>query len=93
MKEETRKAVKLGDLNKFLSEGHVRSLEGLSIEGDIEIEMDASAADMGSILAAGFSQEIAQIAAQLLNFSKALGYPADNLLMPPSPNLAVTPEK
>jgi hypothetical protein len=83
MAEESRKAIKLSDLNKFLSEGEIRSLEGLSIEGDIEIEVDVGGADLGPILMAGFGQEIVKMATQLLNFSKAMGYPADNLLMPP----------
>lgn len=83
MAEESRKAIKLSDLNKFLSEGEIRSLEGLSIEDDIEIEVDVGGADLGPILMAGFGQEIVKMATQLLNFSKAMGYPADNLLMPP----------
>ncbi len=83
MAEESRKAIKLSDLNKFLSEGEIRSFEGLSIEGDIEIEVDVGGADLGPILMAGFGQEVVKMATQLLNFSKALGYPADNLLMPP----------
>jgi acetyl-CoA decarbonylase/synthase complex subunit delta len=83
MAEESRKAIKLSDLNKFLSEGEISSLEGLSIEGDVEIEVDVGGANVGPILAAGFGQEIVKMATQLLNFSKALGYPADNLLVPP----------
>jgi acetyl-CoA decarbonylase/synthase complex subunit delta len=81
MAEESRKAIKLGELNKFLSEGEIRSLEGLSIEGDIKIEVDVGGADLGPILMAGFGQEIVKTATQLLNFSKALGYPADSLLV------------
>lgn len=83
MAEESKNAIKLSDLNKFLSEGEIRSLEGLSIEGDIEIEVDVGGADLGPILMAGFGQEIVKMATQLLNFSKALGYPADNLIVPP----------
>ncbi len=83
MAEESRKAIKLSDLNKFFSEGEIRSFEGLSIEGDIEIEVDVGGADLGPILMAGFGQEVVKMATQLLNFSKALGYPADSLLMPP----------
>jgi acetyl-CoA decarbonylase/synthase complex subunit delta len=83
MAEESRKAIKLSDLNKFLSEGEIRSLEGLSLEGDIEIEVDVGGADLGPILMAGFGQEIVKMATQLLNFSKALGYPADTLPVPP----------
>jgi acetyl-CoA decarbonylase/synthase complex subunit delta len=83
MAEESRKAIKLSDLNKFLSEGEIRSLEGLSIEGDIEIEVDVGGADLGPIHMAGFGQEIVKMATQLLSFSKALGYPADNLQVPP----------
>ncbi|UEC43616.1 MAG: hypothetical protein METHAR1v1_1560009 [Methanothrix sp.] len=83
MEEESRKAVMLSDMNKLLSEGEVRSLEGLSIEGDIEIELDVGGPGLGPILMAGFGQEIVKTATQLLNVSKALGYPADNLLVPP----------
>ena len=82
MAEDSRKAIKLSDLNKVLSEGEIRSFEGLSIEGDIEIEVDVGGADLGPILMASFGQEIVKMATQLLSFSKALGYPADNLLMP-----------
>ncbi len=90
MAEESRKAVKLGDLNSFLSEREIRSIEGLSIEGDIEIEVDTGGMDAGPILATSLGQEIVNTAIQLLNFSKALGYPADNLLMP---GQAVPPKK
>lgn len=83
MAEESRKAIKLGELNKFLSEGNISCLEGLSIEGDIEIEVEGGGADLGPVLVADFGQEIAKMATQLLNFSKAMGYPAENLLVPP----------
>ena len=90
MAEESRKAVKLGDLNRFLSEREIRSIEGFSIEGDIEIEVDAGGMDAVPILAASFGSEIVKTATQLLNFSKALGYPADNLFIPGQP---VPPKK
>lgn len=83
MAEESRKAIKLGELNKFLSEGNISCLEGLSIEGDIEIEVEGGGADLGPALMAGFGQELVKTATQLLNFSKALGYPADSLLVQP----------
>ena len=82
MAEESRKAVKLSNLNSLLSEGKITSLEGLSLEGDIEIEVDVGGADVGPILMVGFGQELARMATQLLNFSKSLGYPADSLLIP-----------
>jgi len=93
MAEESREGIKLEDLNKFFSEGNVQSVEGLSIEGDLEIELDTGGEGAGPILAACFGQEVVQMATQLLNFSKALGYPADSLLMPPSPSQVVTPKK
>ena len=83
MAEESRKAIKLGELNKILSEGNISCLEGLSIEGDIEIEVDVGGAGVGPVLMAGFGQELVKTATQLLNFSKALGYPADSLLVQP----------
>jgi len=83
MAEESRKAIKLGELNKLLSKGEIHTIDGLSIEGDIEIEVDVGGADVGPILMAGFGQELVKTATQLLNFSKALGYPADSLLVQP----------
>jgi len=74
--------ITLADLNKTLSEMNVQSLEGVKIEGDVEIEIDAGAGGVGPLFAYYFGQEIAQIAMQLLKFAQVVGYPTANLLQP-----------
>ena len=74
--------ITLSDLNKTLTEMNVQSLEGLTIEGDVEIEIDAGAGGVGPLFAYYFGQEAAKIAMQLMNFAKAVGYPVENLLQP-----------
>lgn len=74
------KTLKLSDLNKFFSDGEVQSLEGISIEGEVDLELDLGNGDIGALLAASFGQEIAKVATNLINFSRAMGYPVDPLL-------------
>jgi acetyl-CoA decarbonylase/synthase complex subunit delta len=83
--------ITLSDLNKTLSEMNVQSLEGIKIEGDIEIEIDAGAGGVGPLFAYYFGQEAAQIAMQLIKFAKAVGYPVDSLLSPVAVAQAVAP--
>src|SRR5512138_348162 len=83
--------ITLSDLNKTLSEMNVQSLEGVKIEGDIEIEIDAGAGGVGPLFAYYFGQEAAQIAMQLIKFAKAVGYPVETLLQPVAVAQAVAP--
>lgn len=83
--------ITLSDLNKTLSEMNVQSLEGVKIEGDIEIEIDAGAGGVGPLFAYYFGQEAAQIAMQLIKFAKAVGYPVESLLQPVAAAAAVAP--
>ena len=83
--------ISLSDLNKTLAEMNVQSLEGLKIEGDVEIEIDAGAGGVGPLFAYYFGQEAAKIAMQLMNFAKAVGYPVENLLQPVAVAQAISP--
>jgi len=83
--------ITLSDLNKTLSEMNVQSLEGLKIEGDVEIDLDIGAGGVGPMFAYYFGQEAAKIAMQLINFAKAVGYPVENLLQPVAVAQAVAP--
>jgi acetyl-CoA decarbonylase/synthase complex subunit delta len=83
--------ITLSDLNKTLSEMNVQSLEGVKIEGDIEIEIDAGAGGVGPLFAYYFGQEAAKIAMQLMNFAKSVGYPVDALMQPVAVAQAVAP--
>jgi len=88
---EEKKSLKLSDLNKTLSDYGVEALEGVSIEGDIEIDIDAGAGGVGPLFAYYFGQEVAQVAMQLFNFAKKMGYPADALLQPVAVAQAAAP--
>ncbi|HOV51574.1 MAG TPA: acetyl-CoA synthase subunit delta, partial [Methanothrix sp.] len=83
--------ITLSDLNKTLSEMNVQSLEGVKIEGDIEIELDAGAGGVGPLFAYYFGQEAAKIAMQLMNFAKAVGYPVETLMQPVAVASAIAP--
>ncbi|MHC1631307.1 MAG: CO dehydrogenase/acetyl-CoA synthase subunit delta [Methanotrichaceae archaeon] len=94
------KKITLSDLNKQLSEANVQSLEGVTIEGDIELEIESGAGGIGPLFAYYFGSEVAKVAVQLVNMAKACGYPVDSLLQPvavagaisPPPKELVTPE-
>ncbi|HOT08020.1 MAG: Acetyl-CoA decarbonylase/synthase complex subunit delta 1 [Methanosaeta sp. PtaB.Bin039] len=83
--------IKLSDLNKTLADYGVEALQGVSIEGDIEIEIDAGAGGVGPLFAYYFGQEVAQIAVQLVKFARTMGYPVDALLAPAAVAQAVSP--
>src|SRR5512136_496251 len=83
--------ISLSDLNKTLTEMNVQSLEGLKIEGDVEIEIDAGAGGVGPLFAYYFGQQAAEIAMQLIKFAKAVGYPVDGLLQPVAMAQAISP--
>ncbi|MCX6675280.1 MAG: CO dehydrogenase/acetyl-CoA synthase subunit delta [Methanothrix sp.] len=83
--------ISLSDLNKTLSEMNVQSLEGVTIEGDVEIELDTGAGGVGPLFAYYFGQEAAKIALQLISFAKAVGYPVENLMQPVAVAQAIAP--
>ena len=64
----------------------IEAIEGITIEGDIDLEMDTSGG-LDPQLAYMLGQETAQIATHFINISRLLGYPVDQLLHIPKPNL------
>ncbi len=78
MADET-KSLKMKDINEVLSDYKIQNMEGVVLEGDIEIEMDLSSGMLPS-LEQSLGQECTKIALQLLNLSRAMGYPADGML-------------
>jgi CO dehydrogenase/acetyl-CoA synthase delta subunit len=71
--------MKMKDINETLSDYQVQGLEGVILEGDIEIEMDISSGAQ-SLLAQSLGQEFTNLALQLFNFSRSMGYPADSMI-------------
>ncbi len=76
---DEKKSLKMKDINEALSDYQVQSLEGVILEGDIEIEMDLSSGAQ-PLLAQSLGQEFTKLALQLFNFSRAMGYPVDSML-------------
>lgn len=74
---DEKKSLKMKDINEALSDYQVQSLEGVILEGDIEIEMDISGGPQ-PMLAQSLGQEFTKLALQLFNFSRAMGYPVDS---------------
>jgi len=85
------KKIKLSDLNKQLADMDVKSLEGIKIEGDIELEIETGAGGVGPLFAYYFGEEVAKVAVQLVNMAKGFGYPIDSLLQPVAVAEAIAP--
>ena len=76
---DEKSSMKMKDINETLSDYQVQGLEGVILEGDIEIEMDISSGAQ-SLLAQSLGQEFTNLALQLFNFSRSMGYPADSMI-------------
>jgi len=72
-------SLKMKDINEALSNYLVHSLEGFTLEGDIEIEMDITSGAQ-PLIAQSLGQEFTKLAMQLFNFSRAMGYPIDSMI-------------
>lgn len=76
---DEKSSLKMKDINEALSDYKVQSLQGVIVEGDIEIEIDVSTG-AHPLLAQSLGQEFTKLALQLFNFSRAVGYPVDSML-------------
>lgn len=76
---DVKSSLKTNDINETLSNYKVQSLEGVILEGNIEIEMDLSQG-MQPLLAVSFGQEFIKLALQLFNFSRSIGYPVNSMV-------------
>jgi len=76
---EEKNSLKMKEINAALSDYQVQSLDGVILEGDIEIEMDLSSG-IQPLLAQSLGREFTSLVLQLFNFSRAMGYPVDSML-------------
>lgn len=76
---DEKSSMKMKDINEALSDYQVQGLEGVILEGDIEIEMDISSG-VQPLLAGSLGQEFTNLALQLFNFSRSMGYPVDSMI-------------
>jgi acetyl-CoA decarbonylase/synthase complex subunit delta len=70
--------LKLSDLNSILKDLDVDSLEGVTIEGDIELDIQGGGG-MNPAMAYALGHEAAQISLHVANIARVLGYPVDQL--------------
>jgi len=68
----------LKNLNEKLSEYKVQGFDGITIGGDVDIEMEING-ENSQFMAWSLGQEFAKLAAMLFDFSKSMGYPVDKM--------------
>lgn len=76
---EGKDILKMKDINDVLSDYKAQCLEGVVLQGDIEIELDLpSGAQPLPVQSLG--RDFAALAAQLFDFSRSMGYPVDSMI-------------
>ncbi len=74
------KKIKLSEIaDMFKDMGDIEALEGVTIEGDIELDISGGGG-LNPALAYALGHETAQISVHLANISRMLGYPVDQVL-------------
>lgn len=72
------KKTKLTDIASLFKDLNIESLDGVTIEGDIELNITGSGG-LNPALAYALGQEISQISLHMANIGRILGYPVDQL--------------
>lgn len=72
------KKTKLTDIASIFKDLNIESLDGVTIEGDIELNITGSGG-LNPALAYALGQEISQISLHMANIGRILGYPVDQL--------------
>jgi len=70
--------MKLTQLTEMLQELNIESLEGVTIEGDIELNITGGVG-LNPALAYALGSEISQISLHMANIGRMLGFPAEQL--------------
>jgi acetyl-CoA decarbonylase/synthase complex subunit delta len=66
-------------MNEMLSDYNLQSLEGIIMEGDIEMDLELSCGAWPLIMQS-LGREFINSAANLLDLSRSVGYPVDSLI-------------
>lgn len=70
------KKIKLSEMTDTFKDVQILSLEEVTIEGDIDIDLDGLGGGSNPMLAAALGQEFAILAQQLSRFNGMFGVPA-----------------
>ncbi|HIH92560.1 TPA: hypothetical protein HA338_00440 [Methanosarcina acetivorans] len=69
------KKIKLSEMTGILKDVQILSLEGVTIEGDTELDLDGLGSGFDPMLSAALGQECSMIAQQLSRFNSMFGVP------------------
>lgn len=72
------KKTKLTDITELFKDFDIEALEGVTIEGDIELNITGGGG-LNPALAYALGQEISHISLHMANIGRILGYPVDQL--------------
>jgi hypothetical protein len=86
---EGKDFLKMKEINDVLSDYRAQCLEGVVLQGDIEIEM-ALPSGAQPQLAQSLGRDFAALAAQLFDFSRSMGYPVDSMIQTANTGLGST---
>ena len=86
---EGKDFLKMNDINDALSDYKAQCLEGVVLQGDIEIEMNLPGGAQ-PLLAQSLGRDFAALAAQLFDFSRSMGYPVDSMIQTANTGLGST---
>ncbi|MDO8727756.1 MAG: CO dehydrogenase/acetyl-CoA synthase subunit delta [Candidatus Methanoperedens sp.] len=85
------KKIKLSELGSLFGGLDIEALEGVKIEGDVELDLGQMG--LNPQMAYALGHETAQMAFHLMNISRILGYPIDQMLGSPAQQKPVRPSK
>ncbi|MEA1984827.1 MAG: CO dehydrogenase/acetyl-CoA synthase subunit delta [Euryarchaeota archaeon] len=74
----TNKNIKLSEISDMFKKLDVKELEGVTIEGDIELDISGGGG-LNPALAYALGHEAAQVSLHVANIARMLGYPVDQL--------------
>lgn len=84
---DEKSTLKMKDINEALSSYQVQGLEGVALEGSLE--MDISGRTL-QLLAQSLGQEFTKLAMQMISLSRDMGYPVDTMLQTSMPDAALS---
>lgn len=85
------KKIKLSELGSLFGGHDIEALEGVRIEGDVELDLGQMG--LNPQMAYALGHETAQMAFHLMNISRILGYPVDQMLGASTQQKPVMPAK
>jgi acetyl-CoA decarbonylase/synthase complex subunit delta len=85
------KKIKLSELGSLFAGHDIEALEGVRIEGDVELDLGQMG--LNPQMAYALGHETAQMAFHLMNISRILGYPVDQMLGASAQQKPVMPGK